>query len=271
MQKTGLRAAPAVVGVIASIVAFASGPALAASIKKCTTIGKPGSYELTRNLTARGDCLVVAANFVTIDLSGWVITGDGSTGSGVTDQGNPRQGIAVRNGTITGFAVGVGLGSTGGPVVEKVRASDIEVTGIGASGGSAVSGNIVSGLLANNGIIAGRNSIISGNVASNSGNVAISGGDGSIVSDNVVTTSDFGISAGSRSTVSGNNVGALDGGIFVGPGSTVSGNTAHFADEGSGINISVTCPSNVIGNTVTGDLVLNGAGCTNIDNLVASP
>ena len=50
-------------------------------ISKCTTISKPGSYVLTRNLTASGDCLMVAANFVTLDLGGWVITGNG-TGTG---------------------------------------------------------------------------------------------------------------------------------------------------------------------------------------------
>ena len=93
MKKTRLHA-PAIVGVLVSIVAFSAGPAwgdqssrpaLGNRISKCGTISKPGSYVLTRNLTANGDCLVVAANFVTIDLGGWVITGNG-TGGGITDQ-----------------------------------------------------------------------------------------------------------------------------------------------------------------------------------------
>jgi hypothetical protein len=52
-------------------------------ISKCTKITKPGSYLVTRNLTAVGDCLVLEARNVTLDLGGW-ITGDGaedSTGS----------------------------------------------------------------------------------------------------------------------------------------------------------------------------------------------
>ena len=86
MKKTRLHA-PALVGVLVSVVAFSAGPAwgdqssrpaLGNRISKCGTISKPGSYVLTRNLTAIGDCLVVAANFVTIDLGGWVITGNGT-------------------------------------------------------------------------------------------------------------------------------------------------------------------------------------------------
>jgi hypothetical protein len=266
MSQTRLRAVPAVVTLVASGVALASGPALAASINKCTTIAKPGSYVLTRNLSAAGDCLVVAADFVTIDLGGWVIAGDGSTGAGVTDQGASRRGIAVRDGTITGFLACVVLGSTTGAVVEKVRA-DCEEAGISAGSDSNVSGNTARALIF--GLSAGSDSIISGNVVTSS-DVAIRAGSGSIVSGNVVTQSDFGISAGSLSTVSGNNVGAIDQGIGVGRGSLVSGNNAHPQSEGdepAGPAFAVTCPSNVIGNTATGDLVLNGAGCTNIDNL----
>ena len=110
MKKTRLRAAPALVGVIASVTALGAGPALGASLSKCTTITKPGSYVLTRNLTAVGNCFVVGADFVTIDLGGWAITGDG-TGGGITDQGAGRRGIAVRNGAITGFEVGISVGA----------------------------------------------------------------------------------------------------------------------------------------------------------------
>ena len=67
--------------------------------------------------------------------------------------------------------------------------------------------------------------------------------------------------------MSGNQAIVTDGGLFVGRGSTVSGNTVA---SDSNVNTGVTCPSNVIGNTVTGNLVLNGEGCTNIDNLVIS-
>jgi hypothetical protein len=50
VKRIRLRAAPAVVGVIASVVTLAAGPALGNPIRisKCTTITKPGSYVLTR-------------------------------------------------------------------------------------------------------------------------------------------------------------------------------------------------------------------------------
>jgi hypothetical protein len=60
-------------------------------------------------------------------------------------------------------------------------------------------------------------------------------------------------------------------GISVGQGSTVIGNTAtNNLDLGPGI--SVDCPSNVTDNTAVnngpnGNLVLNGNGCNNTNNV----
>ena len=45
---------PALVGVMGTFIALGAGPALGAPINKCTTITKPGSYVLTRNLTVAG-------------------------------------------------------------------------------------------------------------------------------------------------------------------------------------------------------------------------
>ena len=44
-------------------------------IEKCQTIDKPGSYKLVNNLVATNDCLVITADFVTIDLAGFTISG----------------------------------------------------------------------------------------------------------------------------------------------------------------------------------------------------
>lgn len=273
MKTNGLRAAPALVGAIASVFALTVGsalgdsirPAVRNTIRECTEIRNPGFYVLTRNLTAVDDCLVVTTSSVTIDLGGWVIsgssTGPDQTGVGIRGIGESVQDITVRNGTITGFADAINLHERA--VVENVRAygnaagilagSDSTVSGSNARGfewgvnvgsGSIVSGNVVSGGL--NAIIAGRHSIVSGNAVPNFfGN---------------------GIRAESFTTVSGNNVQGGDGtGIVAGVGSTVSGNTVH--QELGSPGISVECPSNVIGNMVTGGLQLSGDGCTNIDNL----
>jgi len=115
-----LRTALAVAGC-----ACAALPALAAPrvINACQTLTEPGSYVVNRNLQSSGDCLVVAADFVTIDLDGFVITGSG-TGFGV---GSPvlveRRSINVRNGVITGFDTGVYLEYASDVTVERVTAS----------------------------------------------------------------------------------------------------------------------------------------------------
>src|SRR5262245_29177026 len=89
-------------------------------IVNCRTITQPGSYVLRDNLTASGNCLVVQADFVTIDLDGFVITGNG-TGMGITDLNVDRRGVTVRNGTVTGFSNGVDLHASRGATVENVR------------------------------------------------------------------------------------------------------------------------------------------------------
>jgi len=61
-------------------------------IKACQTISQPGSYELANNLTATGDCLVIAASFVTIDLAGFSI----STTNGAAIRATPPAGRLFR-------------------------------------------------------------------------------------------------------------------------------------------------------------------------------
>src|SRR2546428_5578353 len=65
------------------------------AISACTAITTSGSYILTRNLVAAGNCLVVAADFVTTDLAGHTISGNG-TGGGITTGSDV--GITVRGG-----------------------------------------------------------------------------------------------------------------------------------------------------------------------------
>jgi hypothetical protein len=98
-------------------------------IQKCRTIEKPGSYKLVNNLTftgTTGTCLTITASFVTIDLAGFTITGPGPAfvfpPNGPTGivAGNDRTGIAVRDGTISGFFRDVDLGSDGS-IVEGLR------------------------------------------------------------------------------------------------------------------------------------------------------
>ena len=84
--------------VILAIVGVAPAHALAApqGIRTCRPITASGSYVVTRNLTTVGTCLSVLVSFVTIDLGGFTLSGNG-TGEGVSDLAAPAplQGIAV--------------------------------------------------------------------------------------------------------------------------------------------------------------------------------
>ena len=96
-------------------------------IDKCQTISQPGSYKLVNNLTfagTTGTCLSITANFVTIDLAGFTISGTCLAASPAirtaVEAGNDTKGITVRNGSISGFTVGVDLAGDGS-IVEGLR------------------------------------------------------------------------------------------------------------------------------------------------------
>jgi hypothetical protein len=203
-------------------------------IEKCKTISKPGSYKLVNNLVATGDCLVITANFVTIDLAGFTISGGGPglTAIRATPSFGQLQGIAVRNGSISDFLSGVDLTSAEGSIVEGLR---IVGPGGGAVGISAI------------GIVRGNTVRFIGVTPPGSG----------------VGISATGIVTGNFATENGH-------GMVIGAGSTVIGNTASFNRvEG----ITVDCPSNVTDNTAVNstpgfpNLVLNGNGCNNTNNV----
>jgi hypothetical protein len=199
-------------------------------IEKCRTISQPGSYKLVNNLVAgTGDCLVITAGFVTIDLAGFTITGTAGQNTGIAARpsttGGAIRALAVRNGSISGFGAGVDLDSAEGSIVEGLR----------------VFGD---GLASHDGIIA--SGIVKGNTV----------------------LSIFGTGMSATGTVTGNYVAfSRFTQIEIGQGSTVIGNSAG---PGADVGILVSCPSNLTDNTATGNLtnlVLNGEGCHNEDNL----
>jgi len=83
-------------------------------VEKYNTISRSGSYKLVGNVSFRsttGVCLNITTNNVTIDLAGFTISGpDGfNTSTAVlndTALGRGVTGIAVRNGSISGFLPG---------------------------------------------------------------------------------------------------------------------------------------------------------------------
>jgi hypothetical protein len=122
-------------------------------IDRCQTISQPGSYRLANNLTLPNStrvCLTITADFVTINLAGFTMTGQpalfGGVGTTAIEAGHGTTGITVRNGSISGIRSGVDLQGVNS-VVEELHAVGAfstfpPVVGIAATG--IVRGNTVS-------------------------------------------------------------------------------------------------------------------------------
>jgi hypothetical protein len=210
-------------------------------IEKCQTITKPGSYKLVSNLTFTGSsraCLMITASGVTLDLAGFTISSHTSgfaTTTAILASGDLR-GIAVQNGSLSGFQTGVNLSSATGSLAEKLRVIDITRT-LPAT----ATGIIANGIVRSNSVLGP-------------------------LGPNPVGT---GISA--TGTLTGNYVTGTGAGMLIGRGSTVIDNTAT---DNRLFGFFVSCPSNVTNNTALnnpdGNLVLETArGSCNITNNVA--
>jgi hypothetical protein len=136
---------------------------------------------LANNITGsnpmNNNCLFITASFVTIDLAGFTIserTGPGGAAIASSLLGQRLEGIAVRNGTMVGGAVGVLLQGTGS-VVKEVRVfGDPSLPGTGQGiivADGIVKGNIVVGR--SSGIEAGQGSTVIGNTTLNNSDVGI--------------------------------------------------------------------------------------------------
>ena len=99
------------------------------AVSSCQTLSAPGNYFLTGNLSATGDCLVIAAANVAIDLKGKTITGNGG-GSGITDDGGDRDYAVIVNGKIRNFDTGINLHSSGSAIISNINASNNGSQGI---------------------------------------------------------------------------------------------------------------------------------------------
>jgi hypothetical protein len=199
-------------------------------IEQCQTIDKPGSYRLVNNLVAgTHDCLVITADFVTIDLAGFSISGTAVRGqnSGIwaplPPQGS-RKGLAVRNGSISGFGFGVNLPGAVGSIVEGLR-----VFGDGSSSNFGI------------------------------------GAEGIVRNNTVIGINGTGI--GTNGTVTGNYASSTRDAFVIGPGSTVIGNTAGpGGNVGFAVDCPANLIDNTsTGNQ--SNLDLNGNDCHIEDNL----
>ncbi|MFZ3324158.1 MAG: hypothetical protein WA190_17420 [Usitatibacter sp.] len=220
-------------------VAFAMsflGAAFAAPlITACTTITQPGSYLLLNNLSSGGNCIVVSASYVTLDLNGFMVNGNGKGGSGISElPGSAIRSITIRNGHITGFAQAISFPQSTGVVIERI-------TAIGNTGNAITAGDMATvrdsatHMNGGNGIQLGLFSLVRGNASSENGGLGIfvSTG-GQIVDNDVAHNGGTGINAGEGA------------------------NVVHNVSRNNGLSgIFVECPSAVVGNAATNNLGQN--------------
>lgn len=200
-------------------------------ISACGSVSASGSYQLTANLSASGDCLVLtgAANVDTvIDLGGFTISGNGS-GSGIRND-SIVEGLTIRNGTIRGFDTGISIyGNT--ILVERMSVRRNTTYGFSAAENVRI-----------------KDSFFEGN------GVGAEVGEGAVVIGSLF----------SFNTSDGLQVSALG----LGPGSLIANNTAI---RNGGVGMRVACPGNIQGNTLNantgGNLVVSGAGCLSEHNV----
>ena len=212
-------------------------------IKRCQRIDQPGPYKLVNNLNAAGDCLVITAEGVTVDLGGFTLTGDRAgtaiRGPKVPKGTIPRVRTLVRNGDISNFAQATDLSGT----VESVRVT-ANRAGIFVAVGTVI-----------------------GNIVQFNASVGIEIADG-IVAGNLIVANGIGISVREAAVITGNEVSGNKIGIDAsGRGSALTGNVV---DGNSEIGLSIRCPSNLTNNTAVGNgknLVLRGTTCRMSDNL----
>jgi hypothetical protein len=189
-------------------------------VAACQMITAPGSYELAANLSSTGDCMIIASDWVTLDLKGFLITGAGR-GSGVVElRGQPFRGTTVRNGVITNFGSGIELPNGTGTTVERINASANNGNGI-VTGYRPVVRDSTAADNAGSGIRVGAGGLVIGNSVGRNKASGISTVDGASVLNNV-----------SRNN-SGNGVFMDCPGLFMGNTSSNNGGV-NFLDVSGG-------------------------------------
>ena len=244
------------------------------SISTCQTLRKAGeTYVLTANLASSGDCLLLAADRIIVDLKGHSLTGDG-TGAGIHEGDSARTLITVRNGTIQGFQYGIDLAASTRSEIRNITSNGNTTNGMILGSKALVKASTAS---RNEwyGIEALDYAQVQDSVASENGVGGILVGDHAVVMHNVADSNvgdlpgDFvsGITAGSFATLTANHVGNNSGnGIFVGPRSQVNSN---IAENNEGPGIQATCPSTVANNRSVSnnpDYLMSPEGCHAANN-----
>jgi parallel beta-helix repeat protein len=238
-QKLTRGAAALALGLLGGVLAALAGggrPAAAATlIQSCTfTIMQPGTYVLPRDLTCRGDGIIVRANNVNLVLAGHTLT----TGGGMFGvYARNVTGLKITGGTVVGFNFGIQLDNT----------PDVRLTGVTATGnsqgiivvnttGAQLAGNTATNNDAGINLGSTTGALLSGNTATNNGSFGIT----------LTSSSDSNRVVGNTATGNGSY------GIHVQPGSTgnqILGNTATGNSPDLADNNPLPCVNTWQGNT----------------------
>src|SRR6186713_1569774 len=111
-------------------------------LQNCTTITESGAYVVGRNISATGDCFVIAADFVNVDLDGFVVSGNGTGSAFVEQLAVGRRGLGIRNGVVTGFANGVFMLNSSGMVIDRMHFTNNGTIGVRAGNMVTVSNSM---------------------------------------------------------------------------------------------------------------------------------
>jgi hypothetical protein len=239
--------------------------ALVIEIDSCQTLSVPGAaYRLTDDIFACGDCLIVGADRISIDLQEFFIVQEEGCfgGAAVTDGGIKRDVVVVRNGLtfsddLGAFDRSIDLRASVRTEVRTFIAPLNLRDGI-AVGDRALVKNTLA--LANGGSgITGGDSVqvqesfsFAGGWAGEEGDAGIRVGDRCLVTLNDSSLNDVdGIVAGANCTVTRNFADLnLNGIVVQGPGGHVSSNTA---DDNFYVGMQVQCPGAVTNNIARGN------------------
>jgi len=220
---------------LAGVLSIAS-PSYAAPrvLNTCATITESGAYVVGRNIAANGDCFVVAADFVNVDLDGFVVSGNGTGAAFVEQLGVGRRGLQVRNGVVTGFANGVFMNGSTAMVIERMQFVSNSQYGVRAGNMVTVSNSLFAGN-GGGGMLLDQRALVTGNT----------------VNDNTGT----GISVGIGSSVVGNAVGRNTGsGISLAEGGLVANSVSRNNMQDG---VLMDCPGTVVNSTVSNNLAFN--------------
>jgi hypothetical protein len=218
----------------ALLLSATSARAAPTAIGSCENITVPGSYILQKNLKSAGNCLVISASPVTINLNGFSITNVPASTSGTLGISTTKgtEFTTVTNGYVSNFATCVQLETDGTAVVQSVKMF------------GCVDGLVAGGIISDN-------VVLSAPPATPATGMQVSG----VISGNMLINNHDGMFVGSGSNVFNNTLNHGGGAFFAG----------IFANCPSNIFNNTVVGYEVISVGVNDDIVLSGSGC-NVNN-----